>query len=145
MLESVIPPPYDGWQGLDQWNCPGLPRLDSATFTGEYPLAHIDFHDALLPVNVSLDAFTPFFPLDADDSGLPVAVLRYRVANPGKIAAQAAIAFCIDSPVGVQGRINEHLEGNGIEGVAMRNPTLAAGDPLAGSFALSVLKSGGGR
>jgi len=49
---------------------PGLSRLESATFTGEYPLAHIDFQDGALPVKVELDAFSPFIPHEPDDSGL---------------------------------------------------------------------------
>ena len=64
---------------------PGLSRLESATFTGEYPLAHIDFDDSTLPVKVELDAFSPFIPHEPDDSGLPVAILRYRVTNPGAV------------------------------------------------------------
>ena len=83
VLESRILPPYQGSAGLGAQNAPGLARLASATFTGEYPLAHIDFQDARLPVKVGLDAFSPFIPLEPDDSGLPVAVLRYTVTNPG--------------------------------------------------------------
>lgn len=60
----------------------GLPRLAAATLYGEYPVVDIDFHDDDLPVEVSLRAFTPLVPLDADDSGMPAAVLRYRVTNP---------------------------------------------------------------
>ncbi len=145
VLEAVQPPPYEGGSGLGVVNAPGLPRLDSAKFTGSYPLARVDFTDEVLPVRVSLEAFTPFFPLDADDSGLPVAVLRYRVTNPGRVSARAAIVFSIDNPVGVEGRENERRKGEGIEGLLMRNPSLAADDPLAGSFALSAIEVGSGK
>src|SRR3954447_17532571 len=74
ILESQIAPPYEGSSGLGADNVPGMPRLASGTFTGEFPLAHIDFEDATCPVSISLDAFTPFIPLDADASGLPVAI-----------------------------------------------------------------------
>jgi len=87
VLESRIQPPYEGASGLGTRNAPGLVRLESATFTGEFPLAHIDFTDSTLPVRVSLDAFSPFIPHEPDDSGLPVAILRYRVSNPAATAA----------------------------------------------------------
>jgi hypothetical protein len=45
VLESRIQPPYEGQDGLGSSNAPGLSRLDSAVFTGAYPLAHIDFED----------------------------------------------------------------------------------------------------
>src|SRR5580698_6983300 len=102
VLESRILPPYEGWQGLDSNNVPGLSRLESATFTGEYPLAHIDFEDRSLPVKVELDAFSTFIPHEPDDSGLPVAILRYRVTNPGRVSAKVGIAFSIDNPVGTR-------------------------------------------
>ena len=46
-------------------------------------------------VRVSLEAFTPFIPLDADESGLPIAVLRYRVSNRGRDAVTASVAFTV--------------------------------------------------
>ena len=77
VLEARIMPPYEGSEGLGSKNAPGLSRLEGATFTGEFPVAQVEFHDSRLPVNVRLDAFSPFIPLDAEESGLPVAVLRY--------------------------------------------------------------------
>jgi uncharacterized protein (DUF608 family) len=70
----------------------GLPRLRSATMRGEYPFARIDFDDDKLPVRVSLLAFTPLIPLEADDSGIPAAVIRYSVENPGPASASVSIA-----------------------------------------------------
>ena len=53
VLEARILPPYEGADGLGSNNAPGLSRLASAKFTGEYPLAHIDFQDSALPVRVA--------------------------------------------------------------------------------------------
>ncbi|HEV8040853.1 MAG TPA: GH116 family glycosyl-hydrolase [Bryobacteraceae bacterium] len=147
VLEARLMPPYAGSSGLGSDNAPGLSRLAGATFTGEFPLAHIAFQDATFPVQVTLEAFSPFIPLDPDASGLPVAVMRYRVHNPGPGAAQVSIAFSIDSPVGGDGRINEfRIAGAGasLQGLYMSNPKLKEADPLRGSLALCVLDPGDG-
>ena len=153
VLEARLMPPYAGSSGLGSDNAPGLSRLAGATFTGEFPMAHIAFHDAKLPVNVSLDAFSPFIPLDPDASGLPVAVMRYRVHNPGPGAAKVSIGFSIDSPVGTpgsEGRSNEFRrdpdgDGANLQGLYMTNSKLKETDPHQGSFALCVLQPGNGR
>lgn len=142
VLEARFMPPYEGPTGLGSANVPGLPRLASSTFTGEFPLAVVDFDDPHLPVRVKLEAFTPFIPLDADDSGLPVAILRYRVSNPGAARATVSIAWSIQNPVGEAGRTNEYRQGGRLEGLLMRNPFLSASDPLAGTFALALVDPG---
>lgn len=156
VLESRIQPPYEGQEGLSSSNVPGLSRLESATFTGEYPLAHIDFEDHTLPVKVQLDAFSPFIPHDPDDSGLPVAILRYRVTNSGHSPASVGIAFSIENPVTTRqdnrgaaglkenaGRRNDYRSGNGLAGYVMSNPSLAADDPMAGEFMLAATPEAG--
>jgi hypothetical protein len=55
VLEAQIIRPYEGFMGLGFANVPGLPRLESCAFTGEFPLSRIDFHDPELPVHVSLE------------------------------------------------------------------------------------------
>jgi uncharacterized protein (DUF608 family) len=60
VLEARLMPPYEGPDGLGSKNAPGLTRLEGATFTGEFPIAQIALRDSRLPVNVSLDAFSPF-------------------------------------------------------------------------------------
>jgi non-lysosomal glucosylceramidase len=147
VLEARLMPPYAGSSGLGSDNAPGLSRLAGATFTGEFPLAHIAFQDANFPVQVTLEAFSPFIPLDPDASGLPIAIMRYRVHNPGPGAAQVSIAFSIDSPVGGDGRINEfRIAGAGasLQGLYMSNPQLKETDPLLGSLALCVIEPGDG-
>ena len=81
VLESQLQPSFVVGAGMPPDKVCGLPRLQNATFKGEYPLAWIDFEDNKLPVHVSLEAFNPFIPLNEKDSGLPVAILRYTVKN----------------------------------------------------------------
>ncbi len=145
VLEARILPPYEGPSGLGFANVPGLPRLASCTFTGEFPLARLDFEDSELPATITLEAFTPFIPLEPDDSGLPVAVLRYRVANPTTSRVTVSIAFSIDNPAGNEGRQNDYRKSGRLEGLLMRNPFLPAQHPLAGTFVLGVLDPAEGK
>src|SRR5215469_7001851 len=59
VLESRLLPPYEGQDGLGSDNAPGLSRLEATVFTGQYPLAHLEFQDRSLPVRVELEAFSP--------------------------------------------------------------------------------------
>ncbi|RYG45198.1 hypothetical protein EON79_13190, partial [bacterium] len=56
----------------------GFPLVE---FQGEYPVGKISYVDAEGPVRASLEAFSPFLPLDADDSGLPATILAFTVQN----------------------------------------------------------------
>ena len=145
VLEARYQPPYEGQDGLGSQNAPGLSRLAGASFIGEFPQARIDFVDDALPVRVSLEAFSPFIPHHPDDSGLPVAILRYRVTNPHAQAAKVGIAWSIDNPVGKgDKRENEFRNGSKLSGISMTNPALSADDVLKGSFALAVLNQRNG-
>lgn len=148
VLESRILPPYDGQDGLGSDNVPGLSRLDSAEFTGAYPLAHIDFEDRNLPVKIELEAFSPFIPHEPDDSGLPIAVLRYKVTNTSHATAKVSIAYSLDNPVKTNDRehdkrINEYRAADGVVGLVMSNPGLAADDPMTGSFVVGAIPDSG--
>ena len=98
VLETKHLPPYEGQSGLNWPTAPGMPRFDSCVFHGEYPFARVDFTDPQVPVEVSLEAWNPLVPLDAESSGLPVAILSYRLRNPGPRAVEVSIAWSVDNP-----------------------------------------------
>jgi uncharacterized protein (DUF608 family) len=100
VLESRLTPPLSRGTGYHPMTGYGLPRLDHSVMHGEYPVVQIDFQDADLPVNVSLEAYTPFVPLNPDDSGIPGAILTYRVTNPGDRPVDVTIAGSLSNPVG---------------------------------------------
>jgi non-lysosomal glucosylceramidase len=156
VLEARILPPYEGQDGLGSNNSPGLSRIATAEFTAQYPLAQLRFKDSSLPVHIELDAFSPFIPHDPDASGLPVAILRYRVSNPARSSTSVAISFSIDNPVKAPSRtdqsrdsqdprVNEYRTAKPLEGLLMTNPSVPGGDPMQGSFALAVMSNQGAR
>jgi len=70
------------------------------SFTGEYPIGFVEYRDAATPIQVSLESFSPFCPLDADDSGLPATIMRYTLRNTGSSAVKISIAGWIENVVG---------------------------------------------
>lgn len=149
VAESRLLPPYEGASGLGTSNAPGLPRLAGATFTSMYPMARIDFQDSRLPVRLALEAFTPIFPLDAEESGLPAALLRYVVSNPGSMPVNVSLCFSIENPFRAaaaadaarppaDARQNEPKRDVQLAGLVMTNPGLDPKDPAAGEFVLAA-------
>ena len=71
--------------------------------------------------------------------------VRYRVINRSAAKAKVSIAFSLENPIGTEGRTNDYQESGDLHGLLMRNLFLAATDPFAGTFALSMLGDGKGK
>ncbi len=70
------------------------------TFMGQYPIGTVTYHDADFPVKVTLEAFSPFIPLNADDSSLPATILRFTVANTAAASAKITLLGWLQNAVG---------------------------------------------
>jgi non-lysosomal glucosylceramidase len=68
-------------------------------FRGAYPMGFVDYADDGCPVDVSLEAFSPFCPLEVDDSSLPLTVMRYTVRNPSANPVEVSLAGQLPNPV----------------------------------------------
>jgi uncharacterized protein (DUF608 family) len=68
-------------------------------FRGQYPIGFVEYRDADAPVAVTLEAFSPFVPLNADDSGLPATVLQFTVKNTGPGPVEAELAGWLENAV----------------------------------------------
>jgi uncharacterized protein (DUF608 family) len=138
VVEAALSPPFTGDRGFLRSTAAGLPRLAAAVFRGEYPFAWIEFDDPDLPVTVALEAFNPFIPLDADDSALPVAILRYTVKPKGTPPVECSLAFSLFNPIGKPAgykrvaavrrampglgkNVNERITGEGYQGILLRS------------------------
>ncbi len=67
----------------------GFPQV---RFCGEYPVGIVDYRDDGFPIDVRLEALSPFIPLNAEDSALPATVLRYTLKNTSSEPVQATVA-----------------------------------------------------
>jgi non-lysosomal glucosylceramidase len=144
ILEAPLLPPHEYPSG-DWFRIPAMPRMEETVFTGDYPFAHVEFIESKLPVQVALEAFNPLIPLDIDNSSLPMAVLRYRLRNPGLVKAAVSIALSVNNPIGEilgqAGRINEYREAPEVKGFFMHCPKLEEQHPRKGSLALALVSS----
>jgi len=80
-----------------------LPGVPATTFTGEYPIAELAYHDDALPLQVTLEAFSPFIPLEADDSGLPAILFNFTVTNPTDKTWLASLGASLQNVAGWDG------------------------------------------
>jgi uncharacterized protein (DUF608 family) len=71
----------------------GLPRFAQASFTAAFPFATIDLHDPDLPIQATINGWSPFIPTDQDNSSLPVGALEYSFTNKSATAIDAIFSF----------------------------------------------------
>ena len=71
----------------------GLPRFESAVFTARFPFAVINLRDPGLPLEVTINGWSPFIPTDADNSSLPVGGIEYSFKNTGKSRVEALFSY----------------------------------------------------
>ena len=69
------------------------------SFRGEYPFGMVEYRDATSPVAVTLEAFSPFIPLNVADSSLPATVLRFTVRNTSAAALDVTLAGSLQNAV----------------------------------------------
>ena len=89
-------------EGVGQITARRLDRcgFPSVEFIGEYPIGFVRYAEDDCPVQVQLEAFSPFIPLNAKDSALPVTVLQYTVRNTGGRPVRAALLGWLANAVG---------------------------------------------
>ena len=93
-------------------------------FCGEYPIGIVQYRDPAVPIDIDLEAFSPFIPLNADDSALPATVMQFTVTNTGDAAAEVELvgwlenAVCFHSRKSLPGLVrNKAFGARGLYGV----------------------------
>ena len=69
----------------------------SVQFKGQYPVGTVDYGDPSCAVSVTLTAYSPFIPLNADDSGLPATICEIKVVNHGAQVADVKIGGWLEN------------------------------------------------
>jgi uncharacterized protein (DUF608 family) len=112
ILEGPVPDwkkfgmPHSALGGGGTW---GLPRFKESSFQARFPFAEIELKDQDLPVEVTLTAWNPFIPTDADHSSLPVGGFEYRFTNTGKEELDAIFSYNTRNFMYVHGKGNSYI------------------------------------
>ncbi|HML45434.1 MAG TPA: GH116 family glycosyl-hydrolase, partial [Clostridia bacterium] len=139
VLEAGQPPDYDRSKGWHPGLIMDLPRMNASSMAVRYPL------------RVRNRAFTPFIPLQADDSGLPMAAFDIFLENPTDRPVEALVAFSfpnlfgyaggesLDSRALPPGAHNQARRDPGCAGIYMDGEGIAREDLRYANYALLAL------
>jgi non-lysosomal glucosylceramidase len=144
ILESELQPPFTKSHGFTSEEVAGLPRFKRSEMRGGQPFVTVDLIDDVLPVEVVMEAFTPFIPLNAKDSGLPVFRVCYEVRNPSDSPVNVSVAGSLSNAVGFglesdDGHlINKTIKIGDLQGVEYTREDLPAESTVNGSMFLGT-------
>lgn len=95
----------------------GYPRFAEATFKGRFPFGYVALTDPTMPVSVTITAWSPFIPGNADNSSLPVAALEYTFENTTDSALETVFSFHSENFMRIEQRSDfggKYAKGNSV-------------------------------
>ena len=93
-IVKILEGPVPGWKYFGMATPPagsgggskgtnfGLPRFAESIFASQFPFAWMNLQDPDCPLNILVEAWSPFIPHNSKDSSLPTAILEYYFQNP---------------------------------------------------------------
>jgi non-lysosomal glucosylceramidase len=94
--------------------------FSEVAFRGEYPIGTVEYSDASVPVAVKLEAFSPFIPLNTDDSSLPATILLFTLRNTSAAPVEATLSGELENGVCLNNRGRDAVLRNRV----IRQPSL---------------------
>jgi non-lysosomal glucosylceramidase len=96
--------PSLSWESL-RWTCdpyhmPWIEYPRKIDYVGRFPFANLAYETPGFPVAVELEAWSPFIPLDADNSGLPLAYLTFKISNRTRSKQTVSLFGALKNAVG---------------------------------------------
>ncbi len=160
LMGPMDPLEYQHYEGRPI-NHHGLPRFRNASFDAAYPFGQVRLTDPKIPVEVVIKGFNPLIPGNADDSGIPVAVLSYEVTNPTDGPLDVSVCGTMRNFIGVDGsqiekdwkgdviplgakkNINAYRADGPVKGIFMTSDGVPADSPAWGTIALATTAGSG--
>ncbi|MBE6702007.1 MAG: hypothetical protein E7585_01150 [Ruminococcaceae bacterium] len=128
---------YDGFGfGPAARTMAGFPHFRHLRFCGEFPIAELYFEDPDFPLPVTLTAFNPLIPLEADKSSLPAAFFEVSFQNTTKETVVLDTVFSLQNPFPLSQ--NTVSVNEGVTTVTLAHGNCDPGDAAYGELALSV-------
>jgi len=70
-----------------------LPAIDQIEYSGAFPVSRLKYSDPLLPVGVTLYAYSEFHLHDSAASATPAAIFTFEISNPSDRATEVTLLF----------------------------------------------------
>lgn len=132
-----------------------LPGIREIEFTGEYPVAELNYCDTALPLKITLQAFNPFIPLNSKDSALPVILFQFTLTNSNSHPVEMGLMATLQNAVGWDGvksivdmecelyggNTNSLLRRDDFTAILMENNSLATDAAGFGSMLLGTFET----
>ncbi len=108
---------------------PKLPGegIQKIEFMGEFPFAKLFYKDLNPNLDISLECFSPFIPLDEKNSSLPVIFFNFTLKNNGTKSIKGSLAGTVPNIIGWDGYgelISSTLSKNGKQIYSISHPEL---------------------
>jgi uncharacterized protein (DUF608 family) len=105
--------PGFSWEDLrwmtDPYHMPWMDYPEKIEYEGRHPFANLAYKSKDFPVSATLEAFSPFIPLDSKNSGLPVAFMTFTLANRTRIRQRVALFGALKNCVGYEHPDNDSV------------------------------------
>ncbi len=75
---------------------------DDISFEATYPIGTVRYIDKKLPLELTLQAYSPFIPLNEDESGLPATILSFQVKNNGSAPAKVTLLGYLENKTSIR-------------------------------------------
>ncbi len=85
--------------------------VEHVEFQGEYPVGIVHYKDSELPVKVQLNAFSPYIPLNAQDSAYPATIFELAVQNTSRQSVEAGVLGWLENAICLNSRKEFDLNG----------------------------------
>ena len=105
LLGPIDPADFQHYEGRSV-NHHGLPRFRNASFESSYPFGLVNLSDSIMPVSVKMIGYNPLIPGNSDDSGIPIAIIKYEVENVSDHTIEVSISGNMRNFIGKDG--SEH-------------------------------------
>ena len=114
----------------------GLPHFAEVQFEGTFPVATLTFRDGKFPGTVTLRAFNPFIPGNADDSSIPAACFEVHVTNPGD-DLDYTVALAVSNPAR-SGSLNRARRDGAAQLLTLAASDYACDHPSSGDLTIAT-------
>ena len=74
--------------------------FEDISFCGQYPVGQVKYRSKNCLIDVSLEAFSPFIPLNVLDSSLPATVMNITLKNMGERNVQLELSGMLENTIG---------------------------------------------